>query len=163
LWDSLDAIYNFENIGFVLHGILCLLIYLLSFKPFLAYYASRFLLWETSTVFLNIHWALDKTNRTGGIVQLINGVFLVLSFFAVRLMYGGLVSYQFFQTLYHGRHEIAPVAIAITGIGNVLLQTLNWFWLVKMIVSLRKRFASAKGAKTQNGTIENGRHKIKSQ
>jgi hypothetical protein len=32
---------------------------------------------------------LDKTNNTGGTFQLVNGVFLVLSFFGVRIVYGG--------------------------------------------------------------------------
>ncbi|KAJ7157010.1 TLC domain-containing protein [Mycena crocata] len=153
LWDSIDAMVNFENIGFVAHGLACFAIYLGSFQPFLAYYASRCLLWEASTFFLNIHWALDKTNRTGSTFQLINGVFLVLTFFSVRLMYGGYTSYQFFQTLYHGRNEIAPLTIISIGAGNVLLQGLNWFWLAKMVSSLQKRFASpkAKSAKLQNG------------
>ncbi|KAJ7137668.1 TLC domain-containing protein [Mycena epipterygia] len=160
LWDSIDAILNFEDVGFVLHGLACLAIYLLSFQPFLAYYASRCLLWEASTFFLNIHWMLDKTNRTGSTFQFVNGLFLIATFFSVRLLYGGFTSYQFFQTLYHGRHEIPRAALAITGIGNVLLQGLNWFWLVKMVASVRKRFTTPKTGKHQNGTAENG-HKTK--
>lgn len=31
LWDSIDAIVQFEALGFVLHGLACLAIYLLSF------------------------------------------------------------------------------------------------------------------------------------
>ena len=34
---------------------------------------------------------LDKTGRTGSALQLVNGVFLILAFFGVRLVYGGLV------------------------------------------------------------------------
>ena len=87
---------------------------------------------------------LDKTNRTGSTFQLINGYFLVATFFSVRLMYGGYTvrlhpftepainprpqSYHFFQTLYNGRHVITRTVIALTGAGNVLLQGLNWFW-----------------------------------
>ncbi|KAJ7085790.1 DUF887-domain-containing protein [Mycena belliarum] len=161
LWDSIDAIVNFEDFGFVLHGVACLGIYLFSFRPFLPYYASRCLLWEASTFFLNIHWALDKTNRTGSTFQLINGVFLVATFFSVRLLYGGYTSYQFFQTLYTGRHKIPPIAIVLIGTGNVLLQGLNWFWLGKMIASLRKRFAHPKVANGQISALRNG-HKPKS-
>ncbi|KAJ6525724.1 DUF887-domain-containing protein [Mycena capillaripes] len=156
LWDSLDAIFNFEDIGFVLHGLACFAIYLLSFQPFLAYYASRCLLWEASTFFLNIHWALDKTNRTGSTFQLVNGIFLISTFFFVRLMYGGYTSYQFFQSLYNHRQEISTTALALISVGNVLLQGLNWFWLVKMLTALRKRFAPAKTVKNQNGAVQNG-------
>ncbi|KAJ6463819.1 TLC domain-containing protein [Mycena vitilis] len=160
LWDSIDAIFNFEDIGFVLHGLACFAIYLLSFKPFLAYYASRCLLWEASTFFLNIHWGLDKTNRTGGTLQLVNGFFLILTFFSVRLLYGGYTSYHFFQTLYHRRQDISNTALALISIGNVLLQGLNWFWILKMITALRKRFAPAK---KQTDAIQNGAEKTKSE
>ncbi|KAF7311497.1 TLC domain-containing protein [Mycena kentingensis (nom. inval.)] len=163
LWDTFDAIVNFDNIGFVLHGLACFAIYLLSFRPFLAYYAARFLLWETSTLFLNVHWALDKMNRTGGTLQLINGVCLVSSFVVARLIFGGYSSIQFFQTLWNGWDVIPPVAIAITGVGNIVLQSLNWFWLTKMISSLRKRFASSDKAPTPNGAVANGKHKSKSE
>lgn len=93
---------------------------------------------------------LDKTNRTGSTLQIVNGVFLTVTFFSVRLIYGGFIvrhrlisdscltaakSYQFFETLYNGRHAIPPTAIAITGLGNVLLQGLNWFWCVYRLVS----------------------------
>ncbi|CAK5277323.1 unnamed protein product [Mycena citricolor] len=153
LWDAIDAIYNFESVGFVLHGVACTAIYLCAFKPFLAYYAARCLLWETSTIFLNNHWALDKMNRTGGTMQLLNGVFLISSFFLVRLMYGGYTSYHFFVTLHRYRDQI-PLAGAIAiGSGNILLQGLNWFWFTKMISSLRKRFEPEKAA---NGSA-NGR------
>ncbi|KAJ7510104.1 DUF887-domain-containing protein [Mycena galericulata] len=162
LWDSIDAIVQFEDLSFVLHGLACLAIYLLSFQPFLAYYASRCLLWEASTFFLNIHWTLDKTNRTGSTLQIVNGALLTATFLSVRLVYGGFTSYQFFQTLYHGRHTISRTAIAITGVGNVLLQCLNWFWFMKMLAAMRKRFLPKKAGKQQNGAALNG-HKSKSE
>lgn len=31
LWDSLDAIINFVDLGFVIHGVLCLIVYVASF------------------------------------------------------------------------------------------------------------------------------------
>ncbi|KAJ7827474.1 DUF887-domain-containing protein [Mycena olivaceomarginata] len=161
LWDLLDAVVNFEDLGFVLHGISCFAIYFLSFQPFLAYYASRCLLWEASTFFLNIHWALDKLDLTGGALQLVNGVCLILTFFSVRLVYGGYTSYQFFQTLYERRDEISTTALVLISVGNVLLQGLNWFWLGKMISALRKRFAPAKAVKHQNGAAHNGGNKTK--
>ncbi|KAJ7074199.1 TLC domain-containing protein [Mycena amicta] len=161
LWDSLDSILNFDNIGFVLHGLTCGSIYFLSFIPFLAYYAPRFLLWETSTIFLNVHWALDKTNRTGGTLQLVNGLFLVVSFTLVRILAGGYWSYQFYETLFDNKDKIPLAALVVPGIGNIILQGLNWFWLIKMISSLRKRFSPASKSKKQNGVAENGIHKPK--
>ncbi|KAK0239876.1 TLC domain-containing protein [Armillaria nabsnona] len=155
IWDTVDAIVNFVDIGFVVHGLACLAIYLGSFKPFLAYYAARCLLWEASTFFLNIHWFLDKTNRTGSNFQFINGLFLLITFFVVRLVYGGMyVSYQFAHTLYQVRHQVPLAYIFIYGGGNVVLQGLNWLWFGKMIEAIRKRFSgdTTVKARTSNGT-----------
>ncbi|KAJ6502282.1 DUF887-domain-containing protein [Mycena sanguinolenta] len=156
LWDLLDAIFNFEDVGFVLHGAACFAIYFLSFQPFLAYYASRCLLWEASTFFLNIHWALDKLDLTGSVFQLVNGICLILTFLFVRIVYGGYTSYQFFLSLYERRVDISTTALVLISVGNVLLQALNWFWFGKMISALRKRFAPTQprngAAHKSNGT-----------
>jgi len=140
LWDTLDAIFNFIDPGFVVHGVACFAIFTMSYKPFVAYYGTRCLLWETSTFFLNNHWFLDKTGRTGSRAQLINGFFLLGSFFFVRIVYGGYISIQFLNTLKQVRHEIPLAYTLIYGLGNFVLQGLNWFWFYKMIAALRKRF-----------------------
>jgi len=155
LWDTLDSIVNFVDLGFVLHGIACLSIYWMSYKPFLAYYAARCLLWETSTIFLNNHWFLDKTNRTGSLLQLVNGVFLLSSFLGVRLIYGGMISYDFFYTLYSVRDQVTWPYLFVYGVGNILLQGLNWLWFMKMIAALRKRFLGSPAK--ANGKQANGR------
>lgn len=161
LWDTFDAIVNYTDIGFVIHGLACLTIYMLSFKSFLAYYAARCLFWESSTFFLNIHWFLDKTGRTGSTFQLINGIFLLLTFFCVRIVWGGYISYHFFHTLYDVRREIPWLYIPIYGLGNIALQALNWLWFGRMINALRKRFDGAperlsKKSNGMNGNILNG-------
>ncbi|KDR73589.1 hypothetical protein GALMADRAFT_251329 [Galerina marginata CBS 339.88] len=140
LWDTLDAIFNFIDPGFVAHGVVCFAIYTMSYKPFVAYFGTRCLLWETSTFFLNNHWFLDKTGRTGTRTQLVNGFFLLGSFFFVRIVYGGYISVQFLTTLYGARHEIPVAYTVVYTLGNVVLQGLNWFWFYKMIAALRKRF-----------------------
>jgi len=149
MWDALDAIINYIDPGFVAHGIACFSIFFMTFRPFMAYYGTRVLLWETSTFFLNNHWFLDKTNRTGSQFQLINGVLLVLSFFLVRIVFGGYVSIQFFVTLFEVRHETPLVYALVYGGGNFMLQGLNWFWFFKMIAALRKRFSSHPSERTK--------------
>jgi len=140
LWDALDAIFNFIDPGYVVHGLACLAIYTMSFKPFVAYYGTRCLLWEASTFFLNNHWLLDKTGRTGTRLQLINGFFLLGTFFSVRMMYGGYISIQFLLILKSVWREIPLAYTLLYGLGNFVLQGLNWFWFYKMIMALRKRF-----------------------
>jgi len=157
LWDMLDSIINFIDPGFVAHGIACFAIYLMSFKPFMAYYGTRVLLWETSTLFLNNHWFLDKTNRTGSQLQLINGIILLSSFFAARIVYGGYISIQFFFTLRQVHHEIPLAYSLVYGFGNVMLQGLNWFWFNKMIAAMRKRFRNPPG--NQIKLVQGHKHK----
>ncbi|KXN92267.1 hypothetical protein AN958_08720, partial [Leucoagaricus sp. SymC.cos] len=144
IWDSIDAIINYVDFGFVVHGIVCTLVYGMSYRPFVAYYGTRCLLWEISKLFLNIHWFLDKTGNTGSNFQLINGIFLLTSFFGVRLIYGGSVSFRFFFTLAKVWRDVPLFYVIIYGGGNFVLQGLNIFWFTKMIAALRKRFEEPK-------------------
>ncbi len=109
---------------------------------------------------------MDKTGNTGTTFQLINGIFLLASFFGVRLVYGGSVSIQFFFTLYEVWREIPVFYVIIFGSGNLILQGLNILWYVthvpttsykysgliyitrftKMVAALQKRFKPQKNA-----------------
>ncbi|KAG1756407.1 DUF887-domain-containing protein [Suillus paluster] len=152
IWDTLESIIHFSDIGFVFHGISCLLIYGFAFTPFVPYYGVRFLFWELSTVFLNIHWFLDKTGKTGSTLQLVNGIVLIATFFFVRCLWGAKMSYDFFVTLNGVYDQVSTPYVIIYGGGNVLLQGLNWFWFAKMIAALTKRFqGKPNGHKNVNG------------
>lgn len=142
LWDTLDALIYFENLGFVLHGATCLFVFMFSYRPFLSYYGPRFLLWEISTPFLNLNWFFDRTRVKGTTLQLINGLTLLATFFFARLVYGVYMSYDFFQTLYFNRVEIGWPLLVTYCAGNFLLNGLNWFWFSKMINAVRRRFGS---------------------
>jgi len=76
------------------HAISALAVYSFGFRPFLNYYAPTFVLYELSSPFLNIHWFCDKLEMTGGLVQLINGIFLLVTFAGCRLVWGTYASYQ---------------------------------------------------------------------
>ncbi|KAI0748696.1 DUF887-domain-containing protein [Daedaleopsis nitida] len=140
LWDTLDAAINFDDLGFLIHGMSCLTLYMMAFRPFLGYYAPRFLTWETSTIFLNIHRFLDKTGHTGSTVQWINGVVLLATFFSVRIVYGWYLSIDFMRALYGAREELPLVYLIAFYAGNIALNSLNAIWFYKMIFAIRKRF-----------------------
>ncbi|EKM82492.1 hypothetical protein AGABI1DRAFT_68152 [Agaricus bisporus var. burnettii JB137-S8] len=142
LWDTVDAIVNYIYSGFVVHGVVCLLIYAMTFRPFAAYYGTRCLLWEISTFFLNIHWILDKTGKTGSKLQLVNGILLISSFLFFRLIYGGSVCFSFFLTLTRVWREIPLFYTIVFGTGIFTLQGLNLLWFTKMIIAMRRRFES---------------------
>lgn len=149
LWDVMESLVWYEDMGFLAHAVSCLFIFSCSFRPFVCYYAGRFLIWELTTPFLNIHWWLDKTKQTGGTYQFLNGIVLMTLFVAVRLIYGGYQSTQFWGTLWNIRNE-APKALLIPfGFGNILLNGLNWYWFYKMIAAMRKRFEPKKAGKKQ--------------
>ena len=90
-------------------------------------------------------------------------------------------SYRFWRTLYAVKDDIPPFLVLGYGVGNIVLQVLNWFWCVggllddvaacshvcasierrftKMIAALRKRFRG-KGAGAKAGGKENGNGKV---
>ncbi|KAK1216381.1 hypothetical protein PQX77_020995 [Marasmius sp. AFHP31] len=138
-WDLGNELIFFDDMGFVVHGAACLAIYVCGFTPFLSYFAIRCLLWETSTFFLNIHWFLDKTKQTGSSLQLVNGIFLLASFFFVRLCHGMYTSYQFWHAIQGAQLSYSFYLIFCAG--NVALNGLNVMWFGKMINALKKRFS----------------------
>ncbi|KAI6131947.1 DUF887-domain-containing protein [Pisolithus croceorrhizus] len=156
IWDATEAIVHYTEFGFVLHGIACFSVFMLGSRPFAHYHAVRFLFWEVSTIFLNIHWFLDKTGKTGSVIQLINGVVLLGTFASVRLIWGGIISYDFLKTLRGVSNQLPFFYVVVYGSGNVMLNLLNWFWFTKMIASLRKRFSNGNGNANGNGIHHKG-------
>ena len=109
-------------------------------RPFLQYFSPRFLLWELSTPFLNIHWFLDKTGRTGSTFQLINGVLLLFSFFFVRIVYGWYTNIAFWRVMFQIRHEVSIPWWLVFMAAHAVLNTLNLIWCV---LSLPPSYESA--------------------
>ncbi|KAG7087439.1 hypothetical protein E1B28_013405 [Marasmius oreades] len=156
LWDTLNELILADNLGFVLHGFACLVIYTFTFSPFLCYFATRCLLWESSTFFLNNHWFvlpgstlltqteekggrfLDKTKQAGSTLQLVNGILLIAVFFCVRIVHGLWTSYNFWRTIMGADLPFALYIAYCTG--NLLLNGLNLMWFRKMIRVLQRRF-----------------------
>ncbi|THH10847.1 hypothetical protein EW145_g1041 [Phellinidium pouzarii] len=144
LWDILESVIHFTDIGFVIH---------VSKKPFIAFYGPRFLLWELSTPFLNIHWFLDKLGLTGSTIQFVNGFFLLSTFASTRLVFGSFQSYNFFKTLFAIKDEAPFAVLLVFGMGNVVLSGLNVIWFTKMIAALQKRRKPAQ----KIGNVANGK------
>lgn len=154
VWDTIESILAQVEVGFIIHGLACTLIFGLSYRPFMAFYGPSALVWEISTPFLNIHWYLDKLQMTGGRLQAINGFILLGLFFAVRVCYGLYMSFEFFQTLF-AVHGSIPIELALTyGLGNLALNLLNMFWFTKMIAAIRKRFPKDNRRAISNGSAK---------
>lgn len=124
------------------------------------------MLYEMSTPLLNIHWFLDKIGMTGSLLQLYNGVALIVTFFCVRLLYGGMMSVRIYSDVWKSllrdcRSIIAEKeftvgdtfghGVSLTDCpipwwllcfylgGHITLNTLNVYWFGAMIRAIQKR------------------------
>ncbi|WFD25248.1 hypothetical protein MNAN1_000215 [Malassezia nana] len=142
VWDVIMSL-RYEGFAFVLHGALGLAAALLVYKPLLMFDGLSVLIWELSTPFLNIHWALDKLGRTGSRLQFINAVCLVITYIGVRLLLGVYASYRLIELLWASGSTAKPVAISLRmlyTLGLPALNFLNYMWFFKMLRAIRKRF-----------------------
>ena len=169
LWDIwTSSIYlSVVGPGALVHAIAALIITMLGFRPFANYYGLNFILYELSTPFLNIHWFLDKLGMTGGMLQLVNGIVLMATFFGCRIAWGFYQCYWLYFDAWNAwnagpkdlayceivmrlKGEVASGAgckvpawlLLLYVVGNTVLNVLNVYWFGKMIEALRKRFDS---------------------
>ncbi len=93
-------------------------------------FGPKVLLYELSTPFVNIHWWLDKVNRTGSTLQLVNGLVLTIVFFLCRNVWGTYVAYRFVTDLvraYLDKPGSFPIWLgALFVANNMALNVLNW-------------------------------------
>jgi TLC domain len=101
-------------------------------------YGKDLLLFESSTIFLNIHWFCDKLNLSGSNIQLLNGILLISTFFSVRICYGTFVIYQAIVDLQ--RSEIDFRLRWFYSIAGCALTILNYWWFYVMVKSVKSRF-----------------------
>jgi len=142
LYDLLISVWLVRSHGvpFVIHATACCFIFFYAFHPFLQGFGPMFLIWEFSTIFLHIHWWLDKLGKTGSMAQLINGVLLLCSFFCTRVAYGGYRSVLLWRTLDDPR--VWPMMRWGFRAACIALNLLNWNWFRMMIASVARRFDS---------------------
>ncbi|EKV08349.1 TRAM/LAG1/CLN8 homology domain [Penicillium digitatum] len=114
LYDLIVSIVHVRmfGIGMLFHAISALWVFSLGFKPFLNFFAPTFILYELSSPFLNIHWFLDKVNMTGSRVQWYNGMALLSSFFACRLVWGTWQSVVVYGDMWNALQQTWSAAAA---------------------------------------------------
>ncbi|CAD6930925.1 unnamed protein product [Tilletia caries] len=158
IWDAWVSIL-YDGPGFIAHGL----------RPVFMYDGLSFLLWELSTPFLNIHWFLDKMGKTGTTLQLVNAFFLLGTYVFARLTFGLYNSYHFFShVLFPPSPHVPPLPDHVKYfylIGNVILNSLNFFWFRAMIRAIQKRFQATPEA-DHDGVLDykevvKGKQKVK--
>ncbi|KAI8899256.1 TLC domain-containing protein [Globomyces pollinis-pini] len=149
IWDLYISAKYWRLIGaaFVFHGAACLSISICLYRPVYQYYGAVFLMFEVSTIFLNIHWFCDKLNMTGTLFQLINGIFLISAFFGVRICYGTYQIYYLYVDSFKVWDKIPGYYFYLYAFVTVTLQPLNLFWFRSMIKAIISRFSPKKTVK----------------
>ncbi|KAK5056072.1 hypothetical protein LTR84_012623 [Exophiala bonariae] len=178
LWDVLLCVryLDIQGISALLHAVSALIITVMGFRPFANFYGINFILYELSTPFLNIHWALDKAGQTGSTLQLINGICLVLSFFGCRLLWGNYQTMNLSLDAWSAwkasndaqclglesssgpkgsalplcKKDFPVNLLLVYLVGNTVLSALNVYWFSLMLKALRKRFSPASTGVSQS-------------
>ncbi|KAI8893995.1 TLC domain-containing protein [Globomyces pollinis-pini] len=142
LWDTLISItYVSESgVAMVLHGASCFTVFFLTFQPYTHSFGKTFLLFEVSTIFLNIHWFCDKTGRSGSTLQWINGMCLLASFLFFRLIWGTYSMIEYIIIGYMARDQVAWFIYPLYALCALTLGGLNFYWYSIMIRSVMSRF-----------------------
>ncbi|KAK9480221.1 TLC domain-containing protein [Lipomyces japonicus] len=147
-WDTYICVkyVNLFGIGFAIHGIASLIVFSLSFKPYLMYYGPIFLFFELSTPFLNVHWFAGHLPEGSipEIVQVINGGLLLITFFFARIVWGFYWVAILAWDMWNDQSQINPIFPIVVLTSNFSLDCLNVFWFSKMISAVKKRLAAAK-------------------
>ncbi|KAK4058508.1 hypothetical protein OIO90_000670 [Microbotryomycetes sp. JL221] len=89
---------------------------------------------------------------TGSIAQLVNGVFLLLSFLGARLCYGGYKTFVLWKLLDDDR--INSNLRWGFRFANLALNVLNWSWFRLMIISVKGRLTTRQKGEAGNGTAK---------
>ncbi|POY72708.1 hypothetical protein BMF94_4538 [Rhodotorula taiwanensis] len=176
IWDAFVTARHIgtQGIGFFLHGAVCLTAFLFTLRPFVLWCGPSFL------VFLNAHWLFDKLHMTGSIGQMVNGLFLVLSYIVVRLGFGTFNSYKLIKLLVPSASNSSLNALRVREVGairwmylalNIMANSLNFYWFRLMLLALKKRFVpspnSRQAEKTRgkpipvDGKIQNQDQRVK--
>lgn len=147
LWDFVmcAVCYKLFGLGFLAHAVAALTVFLFSFIPFNIPWIPAFLLFELSTPFVNINWFASKlpSNFFSENVVIVNGLMLIGTFFWVRIVWSLSAFYTLFKCMLvlwaETESYTYKACIVTTTVMKLLLDSLNIFWLYKMISIARKK------------------------
>ncbi|KAJ1773097.1 hypothetical protein IW140_001061 [Coemansia sp. RSA 1813] len=145
LWDIINIYQNIDinDWQFMMHGITSFGVYILSFSPLLQYYGACFMMFEISTLFLNVHLTLEELKLQDFILYYINGMALVSSFFFARIVYGTALSINVWKELANSALPINPFAAWFVRIANIALLSLSYYWFSVIVMTAKKNALDA--------------------
>lgn len=112
------------------------------------------LMTEASTPFLNIRWFLYKCNKEDSLIYKLNGAWMTLVFFTVRIAafpFHCWMVYQHTKTIY----DASGIYVTfLTVAGLVVAGCLNHYWFSLMIRGLIKLFKKHNDMEQSSGTVQ---------
>lgn len=148
IYDSLVVLYHFKDDGvaYLIHGVLCMVTYGLAtrFHVF-QFYAPTFLLFETTTLFVNLRWLLVELQLKDSKLYFYNGLALLIAWFLVRIVWGYSSSYLFWvDTISAYQKALLPLPLVLWyTMANVGLNFLNTMWFCKIVKGAIKALRQA--------------------
>lgn len=137
IWDLFVCVYYFRlyGKGFLVHATMACMATLVALRPCLSYYAVRFLLFELSTIFVDLHWLLEKLGWEDGLLIKINDFCVLLAYFFIRICYGYFCTWNIYLDLDEQRGYLSP-SVRATVLGfNFMTHYLNAIWFYRLIRS----------------------------
>lgn len=137
MWDVCCCLWHIKIYGggFLTHALLGLIGLATAFIPFMMYPASRFLLFEVSTIFINIHWFLENLGYGGSILMIINDGIVLLAYLLVRLILGSFFTYEFMHDLWELQSSLPMALCIISIVANFVTHLLNFYWFYRLCQS----------------------------
>jgi hypothetical protein len=138
VWDLLYCcVFHFDLFGieFLFHAFGALTVFGSTFFPFCQPFLCTFLIFELSTPFVQLHWMFTRSPKGMWSDKLItiNGLFLIIAFFLVRIIWGVYATIQSFYLCWPERHHYPVWLIPLIFGLNGGFQFLNFMWFSKMI------------------------------
>ncbi|KAJ2025009.1 hypothetical protein IWW57_003531 [Coemansia sp. S610] len=145
LWDMVNTYKNIDidGWGYMAHAIMSFGVYLFSYTPLLQYYGACFMMFEISTLFLNIHNSLEDLGLQEAILYYINAMALVSSFFFARIVYGTILSVNVWRDLANSPIPISPIATNFVRLANIVLMSLSYYWFSVIIMTAKRNALDA--------------------
>eukprot|EP01128_Nolandella_sp_AFSM9_P000837 TRINITY_DN10964_c0_g1_i1.p1 TRINITY_DN10964_c0_g1~~TRINITY_DN10964_c0_g1_i1.p1 ORF type:complete len:273 (-),score=73.44 TRINITY_DN10964_c0_g1_i1:136-864(-) len=158
IWDICHVVWYQKHVGpaFLLHAIMCLGVYLVStLGQFMLRHSVVVLLFEISTIFVNLVFFLNEF-KAPGIIQAINKGILFISFIGVRIIFGLYYTWTAVITdlirLYNA-YEVLPALtkfhFVFSASALLLANCLNIFWASLLVAKLVEMVAGGDSTNKQ--------------
>lgn len=118
------------DVEMVAHHTVVFTCFMIVQQPFLQYYSIRIILFELSTIFLNIRQMLKYVEKTQSSFYAFVETSFGVSFVLVRVVYGVTMSAGAFNEVYQKRNEVTRTrSMCFIGLANFFMTALNLYWL----------------------------------